>query len=98
MYDSRMFLPSAHDFEKDPAWRWRRCGLPLRSPDEEAMLVGQFCALAPNGRAEESEEDRFLRRCFLEPDGWDEEAARMQRLGFSPDPQWAPPRIDCWPP
>jgi hypothetical protein len=44
-----MFLPSVHDFERHPAWRWRRCGhllehgrRPLRKDDETTREAWRF--------------------------------------------------------
>jgi hypothetical protein len=54
--------------------------------------------MGPDGFAGGSEEERFFLGCFEAPDGWEEEAAQMERLGSSPDPQWTAPRIEGWPP
>jgi hypothetical protein len=47
---------------------------------------------------EELEEYRFLRHCFEEPDGFDEEFERIQRLATTTGAKWLLPRIEGWPP
>jgi hypothetical protein len=74
-----------------------------RQPNQEALIKYFIRNLSATPRlldslAEESEEDRFLRHCFEEPDGFDEEFERIQRLATTAGAKWSLPRIEGGPP
>jgi hypothetical protein len=77
----------------------RRKGLARRSDDEEKQLIGWLLDAAADDRDEPAaqrlkslgEEVALLRECLNAPDGWEEEAARMESLAGVQNPRWSPP-------
>jgi hypothetical protein len=77
----------------------QRRALPVRPGEEEKKLIGLLVAvssgpLTPEQLQVTPEEHSILQQCWLSPDGWEAEAARVSRLvaeGGSIESSWSPP-------
>jgi hypothetical protein len=76
----------------------RRKGMVVRSVDKERQFIGTFLSLGPDEVSGESDETKFIRKCFFAPDGWDEEVARVQKSAGAEDARWSPrEQVKNWP-
>lgn len=76
----------------------RRKRILLRSEEEEKKFIGVFLNLRPEDVPGEPEETKFIRECYLAPDGWDEEVALLQLLAEDKNARWSPSdRVKDWP-
>jgi hypothetical protein len=73
----------------------RRLKIPLRSEEEERMLVGAFANLGTESQANPAEV-KLLVECMNNPDGWEAEHNRFQEM--VPGDAWSDPVIGEWPP